>query len=729
MFDHSKLRRCLKPASIAVIGGKTAAKAIEQTRAIGFDGPIWAVNPGREALAGVPCYPSVADLPDTPDAALVAVPAEAAPAVVRDLAAAGVGGTICHASGFAEDGQAGSRLQDELIAAAGDMPLIGPNCIGIIDYLDGAALWPDEHGGRRVESGVAVITQSGNIAQNISMQRRGMPLAFLATLGNSAALSGADLASGLLDDPRITAIGLHLEALGDVHALETLAAKARQAGVPIVALKSGTSVLGEQANLSHTNSFGSPDILVDALFTRLGIGRAHDLPSFVETLSLLHVHGALSAPTLTSASCSGGEAALLADAAEAAGVEMPELPAATAAGLREALGPRIHVRNPLDYQTYIWGDVPAQQECFSQLLTAGTQLHLLALDVPRQERADHSIWMGTLEAFVGAHAEHPAPAGVVTSLPESLPEDVAIELIDRGIVPLHGVREAMAAIRIAADISAAWAELPLALLPVSDTGQTAPAGEPVLAGEDRAKRTLSAHGLTVPTGRVVSTPFEAAEVAAQLGFPVVAKVVEPVMAHKSDHGGVHVGLVTEAEVIEAVGAMESIGTQFLIEHMVSDGVAELVVGLRKDPTFGPVLTLGVGGTLVEVVRDFVTLLLPVRPEEIRTALRSLKLWPVLDGARGRPRADVDAAVEAIAVMIDWALADGTVTELEVNPLILQQAPTAAERGAEAGSGGSVETGAELETTAARRGAVAVDVLLRCAAEARTTSNAPVKGLK
>ncbi len=728
MFDHRKLRRCLKPASIAVIGGRTAAKAIEQTRAIGFDGPIWAVNPGRETLAGVPCCPSIADLPATPDAALVAVPAEAAPAVVRDLAAAGVGGAICHASGFAEDNEAGAGLQDELVAAAGDMPLIGPNCIGIIDYLDGAALWPDEHGGRRVESGVAVITQSGNIAQNISMQRRGMPLAFLATLGNSAALSGADLASGLLDDPRITAIGLHLEALGDVHALETLAAKAREADVPIVALKSGTSALGEQANLSHTNSFGSPDVLVDALFTRLGIGRAHDLPTFVETLSLLHVHGALSAPTLTSASCSGGEAALLADAAEAAGVEMPELPAATAAGLREAVGPRIHVRNPLDYQTYIWGDVPAQQTCFSQLLTAGTQLHLLALDVPRRGRADRSIWMGTLEAFVGALAEYPAPAGVVTSLPESLPEDVAIDLIDRGIVPLHGVREAMAAIRIAADISEARAEAPLPLLSAADRSGAASGGEPVIADEDSAKRTLSAHGLAVPAGRVVSTPVEAAQAAAQLGFPVVAKVVEPVMAHKSDHGGVQVGLMTEDEVIEAVSAMESVGTLFLIEQMVSDGVAELVVGLRTDPTFGPILTLGVGGTLVEVIRDFVTLLLPVRPEEIRTALRSLKLWPLLDGVRGRPRADVDAAIEAITAIVDWSLADGTVSELEVNPLILRQAQTKVETGERSVECGS-EARDELDTTAAWRGAVAVDVLLRCAAEAQTTSNTRVKGLK
>src|SRR5699024_9810733 len=217
--------------------------------------------------------------------------------------------------------------------------------------------------------------------------------------------------------------------------LEALAMRARERDVPIIALKSGTSALGEQANLSHTNSFGSLDVLVDALFARLGIGRAPDLPTFVETLKLLHVHGPLNAPTLTSASCSGGEAALLADAAEAAGVDMPELPGATARGLRETLGPRVHVRNPLDYQTFIWGDEEAQQRCFAHLLPAGSDLHALAVDVPRHDRADPEIWRGTLRAFIAAHAQRPAPAAVITSLPEGLPDEHAIELIGHGIAP------------------------------------------------------------------------------------------------------------------------------------------------------------------------------------------------------------------------------------------------------------------------------------------------------
>lgn len=717
MFDQSRLERCLKPRSIAVIGGSTAAKAIEQSLQIGFDGPIWAVNPGRETLGGLPCYPSVADLPGAPDAALVAVPAAAAPTIVRELAEVGTGGAICHASGFAEDNDAGARLQTELVAAAGDMPLIGPNCIGIIDYLDGAALWPDEHGGRRVETGVAVITQSGNIAQNISMQRRGLPVAFLATLGNSVALSAADLASGLLADERISAIGLHLEALGDVHELEALAVKAREHNVPIIALKSGTSVLGEQANLSHTNSFGSPDVLVNALFARLGIGRAHDLPTFVETLTLLHVNGPLAAPTLTSASCSGGEAALLADAAEVAGVSMPELPGSTALGLREALGPRVHIRNPLDYQTFIWGDEQSQQRCFAQLLTAGSGLHALAVDVPRDDRADPEIWRGTLRAFIAAHTEHPAPAAVITSLSEGLPEEHAIELIAHGIAPLHGVREAMAAIRIAASIAEARARPGLPLLPdresdLSPDHADRKSARVAQTDEDSAKRMLADHGVAVPAGRVVDSALDAGDAAAALGFPVVAKVVQPFLAHKSDHGGVRVGLISEDEVIEAVRAMEGVGTRFLIEHMVTDGVAELVVGLRTDVTFGPVLTLGVGGTLVEVVRDFVSLLLPVRPDEVYEALRTLQLWPVLDGARGRPRADVDAAVRAITAIIDWATADATVSELEINPLILRAAAS------DTADGEPIEAVGE-------RGAVAVDVLLRYAGATQNSADKPV----
>lgn len=671
MADLLRLRRCLNPRSIAVIGGSAAEKAIEQSRDIGFEGPIWPVNPRRTTMAGLPCYPSVADLPDVPDAALVAVPAGAAVEVIDRLAELGAGGAVCHASGFAEDGVEGAELQAQMVVAAGSMPLIGPNCIGTVNYLDGAALWPDEQGGRRVDRGVAVITQSGNIAQNISMQHRGMPLAFLATLGNSAQVATADMVAGLLDDDRITAIGLHMESIGDVETLSQVAAAALRKKVPIIALKSGTSQLGEQANLSHTNSFASPNVLVDAMFARLGIGRVHDLSTFIEILKFLHVHGAVPGNSLTSASCSGGEAALVADAAEAAGVHMPVLSAETHARLTEVLGPRVHVRNPLDYHTYIWGDEEAQRECFEQLFTAGSDLHVLTVDVPRSDRSDPNVWLGTVRAFIRAHSNRPCPAGVISLVPEGLPESVSEDLMSAGIVPLQGLHEAARALAIAAAIGVAQARAEHVSPELWQVSNSQPTGVN-LVDEASGKRLLANYGLSVPDGRVVTTPVQAGHAAARLGFPVVAKVVSPSLAHKSDVGGVRIGLNSEAEVVRTVKDMEELGERFLIEHMVTDGIAELVVGVKNDPQFGKVLTLGLGGVLVEVVRDFATLLLPAGPEDIEQALRSLLLWPVLDGVRGRPKADVQAAVNAIVAIIDFITTHGDdVSELEVNPLIVR----------------------------------------------------------
>lgn len=256
-------------------------------------------------------------------------------------------------------------------------------------------------------------------------------------------------------------------------------------------------------------------------------------------------------------------------------------------------------------------------------------------------------------------------------MPEGLPEQISEELISAGIVPLQGLPEAIRALRIAAAIGAAQARaehVSPELGQVSNSQLTSG----TLIDEASGKGLLASYGLSVPDGQVVTTPVNAGHAATRLGFPVVAKVISPSLAHKSDVGGVRVGLKSEAEVVRAVKDMEELGEHFLIEDMVTDGIAELVVGVKNDPQFGKVLTLGLGGVLVEVVRDFATLLLPVSPDEVERALRSLQLWPVLDGVRGKPKADVQAAVNSIAAIIDFITTQGEdVSELEVNPLIVR----------------------------------------------------------
>ncbi len=235
---------------------------------------------------------------------------------------------------------------------------------------------------------MAVVAQSGNIAESLTMQRRSLPLAQVVTIGNAAVTGVVELVEGMLADPRITAIGLHLEALPDVAALSRVALEALRRRVPLVVLKAGSSDLGASLALGHTSSLAGSDVLADALFRRLGIVRVHRVEAFVETLKLLHVHGGLPGTRVTSASCSGGEAAHVADVAPACGVTLPPLDETTSRALRAVLGERVAVRNPLDYQTYIWGDGDALTTCFTALLGADADLHLLVLDLPRSDRCD-----------------------------------------------------------------------------------------------------------------------------------------------------------------------------------------------------------------------------------------------------------------------------------------------------------------------------------------------------
>ncbi|MEE9587688.1 MAG: CoA-binding protein, partial [Hyphomicrobiaceae bacterium] len=285
------LTRLLNPGSIAVFGGRWAERVVAQCRKLGFAGEVWPVHPSRETIAGMACFRSVEDLPRAPDASFIAVNRHQSIEIVRALARSGAGGAVCFASGFKEVGAAGAALQDELIAAARDMPILGPNCYGLINYVDGALLWPDQQGGERTERGVAILMQSGNMAVNMTMNRRGVPIAYLAALGNQAAIGLSELIEAMAGTGRVSAIGLLIEGIGDVRRFASAAQTARGLGVPIVALKTGRSEKGAQLAITHTGSLAGGDDVMDALFRRVGVARVHSLPILLETLKLLHVHG------------------------------------------------------------------------------------------------------------------------------------------------------------------------------------------------------------------------------------------------------------------------------------------------------------------------------------------------------------------------------------------------------------------------------------------------------
>ncbi len=664
------LDRLIRPKSIAVFGGKEARRVIEQCDKMGFAGDIWPVHPREDQILGRKCYRSVADLPGAPDASFVGVNRQLTIDIIAALASRGAGGAVCYASGFREAASElddGNDMQEALVAAAGAMPIVGPNCYGFINMLDGALLWPDQHGMQRVDKGVAVLTQSSNIACNISMQTRGLPLAYLMTAGNQAQTGLSDIACAVLEDPRVTAVGLHIEGFDSIASLERLATRARELGKPVVTLKVGKSEAAQLATVSHTASLAGNDRVSSALLARLGIGRVDTLPALLETLKLLHVAGPLESNEISSMSCSGGEASLMADAGVRYRVNYRALRDEQRRPLKEALGEMVTIANPLDYHTFVWGNREKQTTAFSAMMKGGYALNLIVLDFPRQDRCDAADWVTTCDAVIDAAKATGARAGIVASLGENMPEQTALSLMAAGVIPFFGIDEALAAVETAAGIGAAWAKpAPPKLL---NGGVSGGGGGSITLSEHDAKTELSASGLRIPAGKIAPTPQEAASAAESLGFPVVLKGLG--VAHKTEAGAVKLNLASREEVLAAAEAMASVASGYLVEKMVAKPVAELIIGAMRDPVAGPVLTIGAGGILVELLDNSAILTLPTTPELIREAIDGLKIRKLLEGYRGGPKGDFAALADAVAAAASYVVSNASMLEeLDINPLMV-----------------------------------------------------------
>ncbi len=666
----SRLGRLLRPRSLAFVGGAAAELAIDACRSFGFSGDMWAVNPGRE-LRGLPTFASAAELPAGVDAAFVGVDRHASVEVVSQLAAGGTGAAVCHASGFAETGAAGAALQDELMAAAAGMPLLGPNCYGALSAPAGAALWPDVHGLTRCDRGVALLSQSGNIAVSLTMQRRGLDVAWVVTLGNQADVGICEAFEAVVADEAATGVGLCIEGFDDVERFVAAAAAARSRGLPVVALKLGTSESSEAIAVTHTASLVGDDAAYGALFARLGVHRVDTLPELLDTLAVLGAVGPLRGNRLVSLSCSGGEAALVADRSRDRNLSFPSFSGDHAARVEAALDGRVAITNPLDYHTFIWGDQDRLTGCFSAALAADVagsgrvpfDAALLVLDFPA-DGLDRSRWWPTLHAFAAACAANRTPGVVAASLAENLPGEARDRAAELGLPACGDIDTALSALEAAA----AWGRqhpVPDASWPVPPRGSDL--GSRVVP-EHEAKTRLAEAGIAVPDGRLM-LPGEAAAAAGRLGYPVVVKASGP--AHKTEAGGVVVGL-TDADAVAAAAQRLAGGGDgtVRVEACVTGAVAELLVGVRSARPVGMLLTLGAGGTLAELFGNTASLLLPVSSEEVLEALQSLRVWPLLAGYRSRPPAAVDTVVEAVDALGRLVRDDPSIIEVEINPLMV-----------------------------------------------------------
>ncbi|QEX21728.1 hypothetical protein FRZ61_16570 [Hypericibacter adhaerens] len=677
----ANLRRLLSPRHVAFIGGQGVAVPIELCQKAGFSGKIWPVNPKYPEIAGLPCFKTLADLPEPPDAVFLAVPREMTVEMVGELARMGAGGVVCYAAGFAEVGGEGIELQKALVTNAGDLAVVGPNCYGLLNYVDGVAMFASGPGWARSQGGVALVMQSGNIALNLTNHQRSVPLSYVITCGNQAVFDIADYIECLADDPHVSVIGLYMEGMPDAARFARSALKALKAGKPVVALKAGNSELGSKLAMSHTSSLAGNDKLYSTLFDRLGVVRVRELSELLETAKLLSIGGVPADNRLVVFTCSGGDSLMTADRSAEVGVELPNFPPKTAASLRAQLPNFATVNNPLDYNTSLWGHKDKLETCFETALHGDYDAAMLVIDFPIDDKSGYDACFIATDAVIRAGKIHGKPALVTSSLSELMPIEARDHIIKSGGTPLQGLQTAIDSFAGAARFGRRHREL---TAPGALEAALLPSLPPVpaktrLLGEAEGKAALKAHGLTVPEGRLASAA-DAAAAGAALGFPVVAKLAEPVLAHKTEAGAVKLNLKSADELKAAVAAIgENLGRykpgakaeRFLIERMVSDVVAELIVGVKRDPQFGLVLVVGAGGILVEMVEDAATLLLPVVRQDVARAIGGLKIAKLLKGYRGKSAGDIEAAVDAVMAIAGYAYAQrDKLVELDVNPLMV-----------------------------------------------------------
>jgi acyl-CoA synthetase (NDP forming) len=449
MGRRENIERLLNPRSIVFVGGRDLSIPIEAARTIGYGGEIWVVNPKHPEIGGIATVASIAELPGTPDVAYLAVRAELTIQLVAELRESGCASAVCFAAGFAESGR--SDLQDQLREAAGEMAVVGPNCYGVLNYLDRAALWADFHGGRPVDRGAAIISQSGNLSLILTMADRALPLSHLISNGNQAVLEASDFIDVLVDDPRVSAIGLYVEELPDIPKFWRAAVRALRVGKPIIALKSGVSEVGKQMTLNHTGSSAGSDAFYQAMFDRLGVVRVRSMPEMLETLKIFCTSGALAGKRLGVLTCSGADSAMVADRASELEFELPPLSSAQQSNLQEYIADFVNLTNPFDFNTQIWGKAELAVRCFEDMLR-DEQYDAVALihDFPAPQYSDLSNWESICNSFIEAHGNIEKPAFMISNFGKTVPHKMIERLCENGVTPLGSLQEGLAAVHHAA---------------------------------------------------------------------------------------------------------------------------------------------------------------------------------------------------------------------------------------------------------------------------------------
>ena len=690
----ASMARVLRPSSIAVVGasrrpGTIGHELLRNLLAGNFQGPVFAVNPTASSVAGVPAWPDLRSVPAPVDLAVICVPAPAVAEVVRDCGEHGVGALVVITAGFAEAGAEGHESQAEVtrLAHAYGMRLVGPNCFGVVDTDPAVQMNATFAATAPVPGAVGFASQSGGLGIAILAEAsgRGIGLSNFVSMGNKADVSGNDVLQWWEEDPATTVGLLYLESFGNPRRFGRIAQRVSRS-MPLLAVKSGRSASGTRGARSHTAALASPEEAVDALFHRTGVVRVDTIEELFDAAEVLASQPLPAGRRVAVVGNAGGPGVLAADACEGHGLEVPELSAATREALAAFLPEGAGLANPVDLVAS--SGAPAYRRALDLLLAGDEVDAVVVIFTPPLVTSAADVAEAVRAAVADARAAGRSKPVVAAFL--GAPEARALFGAESVRIPCFTYPETAVRALAHAAAYARWRAAPPGVEPevagtdpngarrlveakLAADGDSAGDGEGRwFTGED-AMDVLATYGIPVLRGRVAAAADEAAAAAAELGVPVALKALGPSLLHKSDRGGVRLGLAGPEAVADAYREMaRALGadmTGAFVQPMAGTGV-ETIAGFVQHRSFGPVVLFGLGGTAVELLGDHVTRLAPLTDVEAAEMVRELRAAPLLTGYRGSPPVDTGAVVDVLVRLGRLAAELPELAEADCNPLVV-----------------------------------------------------------
>jgi len=678
----------LKPRAIAVIGASRMSDTIghqifANLLRYGFTGAVYPVNPNATSIQSVRAYPDVGSLPERVDLAVVVVPKDRVLGVAEACGRAGIRGLVVISAGFREVGGGGvdrERRLTEIVQQYG-MRMVGPNCMGVLNTDPAVSMNATFAPAMPPLGRAAFVSQSGALGVSVldHAAEYGIGISQFVSVGNKPDVSGNDLLEQWEHDPAVGVILMYVESFGNPRRFLDLASRITRTK-PIIVVKSGRSRVGARAAASHTGALAASDVAVDALLAQAGVQRAESIEELFDMAMAFTGRPLPRSRRTAVVTNSGGPGILAADALEARGLELVELQAATTAKLMPLFPEEASIRNPLDM---VASATPAHyRTALDAVLSDPNVDSALAVFVPplgvRQQDvaesivsvANHHPQKTVLAVLMGREG---LPQGRAELHKAGIPAYVFPESAARGLAALRRQREWIA--RPALAPPAVSVDQPRAARALAGTSAAGVAGGKL--GELEALELLAAYGIPVVATRVVAGPDEAARAATELGFPVALKILSPQIVHKTDVGGVRLSLTTPVEVATAAAEMrdavsraapDAVVTGLLVQQMIAGG-RETIVGMSRDPAFGPLLMFGLGGIYVEALRDVVFRVAPIHALDAHDMIRSIRGLPLLEGIRGAPPVDFAALTDVLLRLSQLAIDYPDIKELDVNPLL------------------------------------------------------------